>query len=404
MTRRCRLVTTVCLAFALTSLIALYTQMGAYYRPPFSTLELHDATAHDPQVLIVSAFYPLPKSKHPMSDYEAWLTHFLAPITSDIYMFAPPSMAPLIRRLRGGLPLTLNTSFASPFDIPLLQGRRGAYEEMHTRDRSPDRAKHSPDIYAVWNAKPYFLEQGLENALASGKHYDYAFWNDAGSFREDHYYEDWPDAGRVEKVYRESAKMSGTPIEEIIFFGLWWAPSEASTEVKEWRVEMGPPQYLMSEGSFFGGMQPAIRTYRYLYETYHDHWLANSFFVGVDQSLMNALMILFPSHFTATWIYDTFARAHEGVPDDAETQLGNCGSSWYYYQWWFAAENEREAMADRWFAETTRSAATMPKVRCRLTDVMTFDHFLTRAFGKDWRPPTVSRAVVKEDVSWLRHQ
>ncbi len=94
---------TVCIAFCLTTLIALYTQMGAYYRAPLSTLapdagdrlglELHDApnadsnALYDPQVLIVSAFFPLAKSKHPMSDYEAWLTHFLTPIASDIYKF-----------------------------------------------------------------------------------------------------------------------------------------------------------------------------------------------------------------------------------------------------------------------------------------------------------------------------
>lgn len=32
---------------------------------------------------------------------------------------------------------------------------------MHAWDR--ERARHAPDLYAVWNAKPWFLTEGLRN-------------------------------------------------------------------------------------------------------------------------------------------------------------------------------------------------------------------------------------------------
>ena len=39
------------------------------------------------KVLIVSAMFPLTKSKRSTTDYENWLSKFLGEITADIYMF-----------------------------------------------------------------------------------------------------------------------------------------------------------------------------------------------------------------------------------------------------------------------------------------------------------------------------
>ncbi|KAA1475363.1 hypothetical protein DENSPDRAFT_860780 [Dentipellis sp. KUC8613] len=400
-----RLYAAIFVAFCLTLSIVVYTQLDADstlspylshfspFAPDINILEPLNTTSPAPRVLIVSAFFPLSKSKHSMSEYEAWLTRFLSPITTDIYMFAPPTLAPMIRALRGDLPLTLNTTFASPFDIPPLQGRAAAYRLMHAWD--PEQDIHSPELYAVWTAKPYFLDEGLANAQAAGQQYDYAFWNDAGSFREEHTYVGWPDGRRVDQVFRQAARLSGTPQDEIVFFPLWWAP-ERHSEERWWVEARGPIDMTFAEGSFFGGMPRAVRTYRHTYFTYHDYYLANSLFVGKDQNLINALTFLFPSHFAAVWIYDTKARAHRGVPDDAETQLGSCGSSWYYYQWWFAEEQERERMADVWMAEEKDRGKGLHglKVRCRMTDVLIIEQLLRRQFGKGWTPPAASVDVL----------
>ncbi|KAA1473970.1 hypothetical protein DENSPDRAFT_866262 [Dentipellis sp. KUC8613] len=356
-----------------------------------------------PRVLLVSAFFPLPKSKHTFGEYEAWLTHYLQPITSDLYMFAPPEMEEMIRRLRGDLPMTLNTTYHTIWDIPTLRGRKDLYYEMHTWD--PEQWLHSPELYAVWTGKVFFLDEGFTNSLAAGKHYDYAFWNDAGSMRESHTYRNWPDGKRVDEVYRASAKLSGVPIDQMVFFGLWWAPDKDHKESKEWREERGPVEWMMSEGSFFGGMLDAVRTYRHLYMAYHDHYLARSFFVGKDQSIMNVLLFLFPSHFTVTWVYDSIARQEMGIPDGAETQLGNCGSSWFYYQWYFAEPSEREEQADAWYAEENahRAGGEPIKERCHMQRLMTFDMFMKRAYGNDWVPPPASVDIVGEGLRWLDH-
>lgn len=193
-----------------------------------------------PSILLVSALFPLSKSKHSMHDYTWWLTNFLEPITTDIYFFTTPDLEPLVRKVRGNLPITINTTFSSPFDIPPLAGLEEKYDEMHGIDR--EKGIHSSALYAVWNGKPYFLDEGVKNA---GKVYDYAFWNDAGSFRNQHKYVKWPDSNRVERVWEEGSKLSGTPKEDLLFFPMYSTPHAS---MQYWQEGMGPVDNEFSEG------------------------------------------------------------------------------------------------------------------------------------------------------------
>ena len=203
--------------------------------------------APPPSILLVSAFFPLSHSKHSMSDYQRWLSNFLQPITTPIYFFTTPDMEPFIRKLRGNLPITINTSYVSPFDIPPLSGMVEKYEEMWHWDR--ERRRHSPELYAVWAGKPFFLDEGLRNAVAllppSHPRYKYAFWTDAGSFRDPHKYTAWPDPTRVEEVWEEGSRESGTKQDDLLFSPMWSAPH---TSMQFWGPGMGPIDNEFSEG------------------------------------------------------------------------------------------------------------------------------------------------------------
>jgi len=204
-----------------------------------STIPIHPP----PTILLVSAFFPLSKSKHSMSDYKAWLSRFLQPITTPIYFFTTPDMEPLVQSLRGNLPITINTTFSSPFDIPPLKdgvGTQEKYEEMWRWDR--EKHRHSPGLYAIWSGKPYFLDEGLRNSKIE---YDYAFWTDAGSFRDDHSYSHWPDPVRVQEVWEEGNKESGTSVEDLLFFPMWGPPHSS---MQFWTERMGPIDNEFSEG------------------------------------------------------------------------------------------------------------------------------------------------------------
>jgi hypothetical protein len=222
------------LAAALTLYVLSYSFYGVrgYNHQPGATDAL---PAVGTRILLVSAFYPLSKSKHSHEEYAVWLSKYLSRVSTHIYFFAPPSIGPTIRRLRGNLPMTLNTTYASPYDIPPLVGLRGVYENMHALD--PEKEIHSPELYAIWTSKSFFLDEGLQNMKKSGAKYDYAFWNDAGSFRDDQEFEQWPGAHRISEIFKIGSNLTGTPRRDLFFIPIWGSPPYS---MSRWMEEDGP--------------------------------------------------------------------------------------------------------------------------------------------------------------------
>ncbi|KIY42985.1 hypothetical protein FISHEDRAFT_27645, partial [Fistulina hepatica ATCC 64428] len=284
-----------------------------------------------PRILLVTALYPLQKSKHSKEEYAEWLKMFLGQVTTDIYFFVPPELEEVVREARPEhLHMTLNTTFASPFDIPPLRGKEEQYIALHEIDR--ERKKHAPDLYAVWNAKPYFLDEGLTNAGRDV--YDYAFWNDAGSFRGAHNYTLWPDPQRVRDVWQAHEDRILFPI---YTFPSWWSAGS-------WTEDKGPLDAEFSEGSFFGGPPDVVSWWQRVFYAYHDYYLAAGMFVGKDQTLINSLFLLFPQRIMVVWLHD------DGVPHAGHRlmPLYRCGADWFYYQFWLASDAARAAMIETW--------------------------------------------------------
>ena len=228
-----------------------------------------------PQILLVSAFYPLSKAKHTRKEYAKWMSKYLSKVKTHIYFFAPPEMEGTIRKLRRNLPMTLNTTFATPFDIPPLQGLQARYADMNKVD--PENAYHSPELYAVWSSKTYFLREALSNMQSAGMNIEYVFWNDAGSFREKQDYSYWPGLERVDEIFTQGANLSSVDKDELFFMPMWDLPKDP---LRDWTPLDGPKEYesAISEGqlpqgrsnpdtpsspsfagSFFGGRPNIIR-------------------------------------------------------------------------------------------------------------------------------------------------
>ena len=60
----------------------------------------------------------------------------------------------------------------------------------------PERKHHSPDLYAVWNLKHYFLERVSSLNTYKSKFYIYT---DSGAWRENSF-TNWPDQSFVQQV------------------------------------------------------------------------------------------------------------------------------------------------------------------------------------------------------------
>jgi hypothetical protein len=198
------------------------------------------------RILLVSAMFPLKNSKHSMAEYDRWLGNYLGAITTDVYLFTTPAMEARVRGLRGkNLTLTIDTTYSSPFEVPALKGKEAEYRKIHAKDR--ERSIHSIELYAVWNAKPFFLNAAVRTLEKEGVGYDYAFWNDAGSFREEHRYRRWPSLSKVQEVWDEGSRLTGTDKEDLIFFPMWSAPHSS---IAQWMENMGPVDAELSEGEY----------------------------------------------------------------------------------------------------------------------------------------------------------
>ena len=214
-------------------------------KTPSQDSSTHPSATDDTRILLVSGFYPIANSEHSMRDYKHWLSLFLSRITTDIYFFTPADWEPMIREIRGDLPIRINTTFSSSFDIPPLQDRRRDYERMRARDR--EQHLHSPEDYAVLTSKPYFLMEGVSNTyVETGRKYKYAFWTDATIFRHNHPWQHWPSPERVDDIWAEGVKESGTKAEDLVFFPLEGIPHSS---MNLWSEGMGPIDNPFSEGS-----------------------------------------------------------------------------------------------------------------------------------------------------------
>ncbi|KZV84399.1 hypothetical protein EXIGLDRAFT_727272 [Exidia glandulosa HHB12029] len=344
-------------------------------------------------VLLVSAYFPYPSAKHSQDEYNAWLGHFLSTISADLYFFTTPEMGDTVRALRGpDLPLVLNTHYKSPFDIEPLKDRRKQVEAMHGMDR--EQGWHNPNLYAIWAAKPFFVNEALHHVddlffrrtqpahpgfSHLGHRYKYVFWVDCGSFRAPHPIRQWPYIPRVDAVFKEGARKSGTKEEDLVLVPIQWTPPD---HTKSWNESMGPIDIDLSEGSFFGGHPEAVRWWYRAYFAYFNHYADKGLFVGKDQTLMNSLLYLFRDRIINVWYNDPAApeRRYKGV-------LGDCSGWWYYYFFWLATPREQLAQAREWYEGNAR---------CRVARVVSFAGVLRQTFGRDWVGPKATLPLIED--------
>lgn len=353
------------------------------------------------RILLVSAFFPLNTSKTTPEGYDLWLTNFLGTVETEIYMFTPPEEAARVRALRTtGAPLFLDTNFTSIFDIPPLKDKLPAYTRMRVRDR--DRPRHSIESYAVLNAKPYFLAAAISARAAQGAAYVYAFWSDATAFHRPHAYRTWPSPARVDELWAASAEATGTASDELLFMPIWGLPNPS---IVYWTPAMGPLDARFTEGSLFGGTPAAAQWWARAFYTHHDQFLSEEIFIGKDQSIANALALLYAPRVLTVWYNDPEAPEHIALargPD--KSALGQCDSAWFYYQFFVADAETRAAMRTQWIAVASKwrwwgwwnARDTEP---CRVTRVLGMEAVLKRQFGQTWRAPQ-SDVGVPEKIDW----
>ncbi|PPQ87002.1 hypothetical protein CVT24_002558 [Panaeolus cyanescens] len=225
----------------------------------------------------------------------------------------------------------------------------------------------------------------------------------------------WPDPKRVKELWVEGSRDSGVRQDELIFFPMWKTPDPSFVY---WTEGLGPVDNEFSEASFFGGSPKAIDWFARTFYAYHKHYLAFDLFVGKDQTLINALFLLFPERFITIYERDISAPAflalnehnpgatHNPVPVPQDPEhtgyLGQCGSEWFYYQFMFASGGVREKAKKMWVERERQRWRVWGWWRgkdlreCRETRVVGMRGVLRRVFGDGWNGAVGSVSVPDE--------
>lgn len=384
-----------------------------------------DLTTYASEVLLVSAFFPLNHSHRSDEEHEKWLGNFLDTIQTPIYLFTPPEIAPLVKKQRGSLPITINSSYSNPFDVPPVRGLYDVYHKM--RRQSKDRKGEEPGLYALRTSKSWFLSEAVKNyesRLAPGsKSIGYVFWVDIGSFQDGLKVHDWPNIERVKEVFKEGAEATRRSEDEFMFFPMNDVPN---LTMQWWKEEMGPFYRNFAQGvsplsaftfqakiilrlaSFFGGTPNAVEWWKEVYLKYHDYWLfKRGAFVGQDRTMFNSLSLLFPGRIITVWPSDPYAP---GLLEDKVNPLGVCGDMYvpippfhypavifnsnlvcsrWYFRYFLSSQQEQRTVGALLKSRVWRMPWQIfsPVEECRLTRVLGMEDVLRRNFGSGWNPP-----------------
>lgn len=154
-----------------------------YYYPLFyqsskfgNTLHVEDVTnfTFEKERTVVTAYYPLQKSKHSQLSYLEWGRFFFDSVTCPVICFCDPSIELTLKQMANQNVTFISRSFYS-FDM-MSESQMEVWNSFHEIDREHD--IHSPELYAVWAAKQEFVREAM---LISNS--DIYIWCDFGCFR-----------------------------------------------------------------------------------------------------------------------------------------------------------------------------------------------------------------------------
>jgi hypothetical protein len=130
--------------------------------------------------------------------------------------------------------------------------------------------------------------------------------------------------------------------------------------------------------------------------SYHDYFIfQRHLFAGKDQTIYNSIFLLFPKRFITVWQWDPEAPEYIGLPD---APLGQCGGTWWYYQFFVASPQERRHQIKIWTPPKQDWSLNSKEddKQCRLSRVLSMESVIKRRFGNHWTPP---KATIDTSVS-----
>ena len=227
------------------------------------------------QATVVTAFYLLEKSKHPLSNYRKWITSFLSSVDAPIIIFCEKEMEPLIREARGDKKLTI---VILPFkNLPFQDESWMGFWEKTMEEQDDFRDLHSPQQFIIWNSKTLLVEEAIDmNPYKTDKF----VWCDAGCWRNDALARavggTWPSA---EKIPDEG--MLFLDVEDIS-----WQREKVRNGTPWYEINTRNARSACIGGTIFAGSVAAWKEWSKAYYTMLNTYKDHNWFAGDDQSVM----------------------------------------------------------------------------------------------------------------------
>jgi len=125
-------------------------------------------------MLLVTAYYPIQKSKHSLDLYNLWISIFFECVTCPVIFFCSSKTYIEIHSNAKSNIKFVQREFDS-FDM-MKEPQMNKWKEWWNID--PEKEIHSPELYAIWASKQEFIREAI-NLVDS----DVYIWCDAGCFR-----------------------------------------------------------------------------------------------------------------------------------------------------------------------------------------------------------------------------
>ncbi|OXA43288.1 Protein HtrL, partial [Folsomia candida] len=153
---------------------------------------------------LVTAFFATGTGKHTPDEYTEWMENLLGQGETPVVIFTQPEFQELMSTARDGRPTEFRI-YEEIWSVPWLHEPHflnKSYQEMH--DLDPEKDNLTPELYAVWNSKPWFLQTVSQlNPFNS----TYFYWMDVGSVREAGIVlNNFPSLERSSQVFGEDAR------------------------------------------------------------------------------------------------------------------------------------------------------------------------------------------------------
>lgn len=295
----------------------------------------------DDNVVLVTAYFPLPRSKYTHTKYNNWIKSFLNIINCKIIIYTTFSFYNIfykkeiscISQDRRAF-FNFNFTFNDIFELPCLKNISNDYMKINRKDR--ENKLHNPYLYAIWNGKICFLQE----ATFIYSNHSFFFWIDSGCVREKIYTNFFEKNGKICDQSIDCLRTSechnlhfpdtyfsksilnyynSPPLEICLFF--------VSNHVFSSKSNIKTIKNI-AEGIFFGSRMGIHKFYKAFWEV-HSQWLEKNIFCGKDQEIYNYVF----SHYFNQINFYVFPAY----------KASSRGNTWFRYLSAFSKENPYNA-------------------------------------------------------------